>query len=228
MRITLITSLVMLIGLSGCGTGAGGQAREDRDFHTSGSRDADQRAEQMIAKDEQLKGKQAQGDSTADATKKDKKDTSPAADQQTAKAKEEKKSLYDRLGGEKGIRSIVDDFTTRALADPRVNWKRVGVTRGGINFKHNEPIEWKPDDAQINGMKFHIVQFLALATGGPSKYEGREMANVHKGMHITNAEFDATIGDFKATLDKLGVAKEEQKEVLAIIESTRPQVVEER
>jgi hemoglobin len=213
---------------AGCGTGSGGQARDDRDFHTSGSRDADQRAEQRIAKDDQLKGKQAQGDGQAEQTKNDKKDTSPAASPETAKAKQEKKSLYDRLGGDKGIRAIVDDFTTRALADPRVNWKRVGVTRGGVNFKRNVPIEWKPDEGQINGMKFHIVQFLSLATGGPANYEGREMTNVHKGLHITNAEFDATIGDVKATLDKLGVAKEEQKELLAIIESTRPQVVEER
>jgi hemoglobin len=126
------------------------------------------------------------------------------------------------------VRAIVDDFTARAMADPRVNWKRVGVTRGGFNFKRNVSVEWTPAPAQIDGMKYHIVQFLSLATGGPSKYEGREMANVHKGLHITNAEFDASIGDFKATLDKLGVATAEQKEVLAILESARPQVVEER
>ena len=48
------------------------------------------------------------------------------------------------------------------------------------------------------------------------------------GLHISNAEFDASVGDLKATLDKLQVPNPEQKELLAIIESTRPQVAEER
>jgi hemoglobin len=47
-------------------------------------------------------------------------------------------------------------------------------------------------------------------------------------MKITNAEFDAAVGDLKATLDKFQVPTDEQKELLAIVESTRPQVVEER
>ena len=39
---------------------------------------------------------------------------------------------------------------------------------------------------------------------------------------------DATIGDLKASLDKLRIPDKEQKELLAIIESTRPQIVTER
>ena len=47
-------------------------------------------------------------------------------------------------------------------------------------------------------------------------------------MKITNAEFDASIGDLKATLDTLKIAAEEQKELLSVFESVRPQVVEKR
>ena len=54
------------------------------------------------------------------------------------------------------------------------------------------------------------------------------MKQVHTGMRISNAEFDASIGDLKATLDKFAIPTAEQKELLAIIESTRSQVVEER
>jgi hypothetical protein len=36
------------------------------------------------------------------------------------------------------------------------------------------------------------------------------------------------VGDLKASLDKIGVPTEEQKELLSIIESTRPQVVTKR
>jgi hypothetical protein len=47
-------------------------------------------------------------------------------------------------------------------------------------------------------------------------------------MHISNPEFDATIGDLKASLDKLQVPSKEQKELLSIVESTRPLIVQER
>ena len=77
-------------------------------------------------------------------------------------------------------------------------------------------------------VKQHIAQFLALSTGGPTVYEGKEMKATHAGMAISNAEFDASVGDFKMSLDKLNVATDEQKELLAIIESTRPQIVSER
>ena len=54
------------------------------------------------------------------------------------------------------------------------------------------------------------------------------MQGAHAEMHISNPEFDAAVGDMKATLDKLHIGDREQKELLAIIESTRQQIVEER
>jgi hemoglobin len=47
-------------------------------------------------------------------------------------------------------------------------------------------------------------------------------------MHISNPEFDAALGDLKASLDRQQVPNKEQKELLAIIESTRPQIVTEK
>ena len=67
-----------------------------------------------------------------------------------------------------------------------------------------------------------------LATGGPARYEGKDMKAVHSGMHISNPEFDAVIGDLKVSLDRFQIPNKEQKELLAIVESTRPQIVEER
>jgi len=45
---------------------------------------------------------------------------------------------------------------------------------------------------------------------------------------ISNPEFDAAVGDLKALLDRLKVPDTEQKELLAITESTRPEIVEQR
>jgi hemoglobin len=189
--------------LIGCG---GGGRDEPRDFSTSGNREADQRAEQRMAKHEQIRGDKSGEE----------------------KDKQEKQSLYDRLGGEEGITMIVDDFINRAIADPRVNWERKGIRRGGVMGIGDKSVEWQPSGDNVTKLKKHMVQFITLSSGGPTKYEGGEMKQVHQGMKITNAEFDAAIGDLKATLDSKGVGAAEQKELLAIFESTRAQVAEAR
>jgi hemoglobin len=135
-------------------------------------------------------------------------------------------TLFERLGGEPGITAIVDDFTQRALEDPRVNWERKGIKRGGL-FGQDES-RWTATPTNTARLKTHLVQFLSLATGGAPKYDGKEMKSAHAGLRISNPEFDATIGDLKASLDKLRIADKEQKELLAVIESTRPQIVTER
>jgi hemoglobin len=207
----IVLVLVPLLAIAGCGSG---QEHKDRDFTTSGSREADQRADQRMAQARQLEGS------------KDDKGTKATA--RGDEKSPEKKPLYDRLGGEQGVTQIVDDFVTRALADPRVNWERKGVKQGGFSLHRGKSLEWNASPENVTKLKQHLVQFIAVATGGPSKYDGAEMKNVHAGLHIANAEFDAAVGDLKASLDKFQVPNSEQRELLAIIESTRPQVVEQR
>jgi hemoglobin len=199
LKIARVFALSSIALAGGCAV----EDKKDRDFHTSGSREADQRAEQQVAKVQQLRGEGGKEDDV-------------------------KKSLYDRLGGEQGIALIVEDFVNRALADPRVNWERKGVTQGGWSFKRGKSVEWSPSPENGTRLKKHMTQFFSLSTGGPAKYDGRKMPEVHANMHITNAEFDAAIGDLKASLDNLKVGTQEQKELMAVAESTRPQVVTQR
>src|SRR5205823_2084121 len=110
-----------------------------------------------------------------------------------------KLALFDRLGGQAGITNIVEDFTPRLLQDPRVNWPRTGVRRRGLTFKGGQSVTWSASPQNVAQLKKHLVQFLALATGGPAHYEGKEMSSVHANMRITNPEFDAAIGDIKAS-----------------------------
>lgn len=186
--------------------GCAGEPDQREDFDTSGSREADQRAEQRIAKVQQMRGEGAGADA---------KDAAEP-------------SLYERLGSAKGLREIVDDFVARVISDPRVNWERKGVTSGGVLGIGSESVEWKPTPENRERLARHLVQFLSVASGGPAKYEGRDMQALHSGMQVSNAEFDAAVGAMKATLDALHVRTEEQKELLAILESTRPQIAEKR
>src|SRR5205085_625371 len=100
-----------------------------------------------------------------------------------------KKTLFDRLGGDEGVRKIVGDFVDRMLADPRVNFERKGVKRGGVLGVGGKTAEWSPTPENVERVKTHLAQFIALATGGPATYDGKEMAETHKGMAITNPEF---------------------------------------
>jgi hemoglobin len=209
--------LAGLLTVGGCGPAA---KEKSHDFFTSGNKEADQRAEQRMAKSEQLRGDGEGGGEKASAKM--------TAGGKVVPMSEDLKSLYDRLGGDKRIATIVDDFVTRAMADPRVNWERKGVTVGGFTMHRNKSMQWDANPGNVAQLKKHIVQFISLSTGGPAFYDGLEMKKAHTNMHITNAEFDAAVGDFKASLDKLQVPNKEQKELLAIIESTRPQIVEER
>jgi hemoglobin len=204
-KIFALTLLVPLLLLSGCG----GNQKQNKDFYTSGNPEADERADQRMSQAEQLKG---QGEGPGD----------------TSTLLNAKRSLYDRLGGTKGLEAIADDFVTRAMADPRVNWDRRGVIQGGLSIHHDRSVQWDSNPDNVKMLKLHLAQFFALASGGPSEYQGKEMKDAHAGLHITNDEFDASVGDLKATLDKMQVANTEQKELLAIVETTRAQVVEER
>jgi hemoglobin len=210
LRIAIVAAVALLqICFSGCRTGPS-KTQQDKAFFTSGSRDADQRAQQRMAKSQQLKSQSAsssQGPATTNA----------------------KPSLYKRLGGDEGISAIVDDFINRAMADPRVNWDRKGVIHGGIfTLHHAKPMQWNASPENVKKLKLHMSQFFALATGGPSNYQGKEMHAAHADMHITNAQYDAAVGDLKASMDNLRIASQEQKELLAIVESARPEIVQER
>ncbi|MBL9169493.1 MAG: group 1 truncated hemoglobin [Verrucomicrobiales bacterium] len=212
--------LIATLALAGCGSRHQEAASEN--YFTSGSDEADQRASQRMAKQRQLEG------GSTRARQRSRSQTTNAA-VALAVTDDEKSPLYARLGGHPGLEAIVRDFLPRVLEDPRVNWRRSGVPgRFTSIFKRSAPTNWQPTPANVARLERHLVQFLSLATGGPSDYTGVPMKSGHENMRITNAEFDATVGDIKATLDNLKIPNREQKELLSIIESTRTIIVTER
>ena len=51
------------------------------------------------------------------------------------------------------------------------------------------------------------------------------MADSHAHLKITSAEWEAFLDDFQQTLDQFAVPAEEQAELKAIVDSTRPDIV---
>jgi hemoglobin len=123
-------------------------------------------------------------------------------------------TLWDRLGGEPAVTAVVDEFVNTAATDPKVNFVRKGTPR-----------EWEASPANVKRLKRRLVEFISANTGGPLKYQGRDMVSSHTGMNITNSEFDALAGHLVRALDKFKVEQQEKDELVKIVASTRPQIV---
>lgn len=108
-------------------------------------------------------------------------------------------SLYDRIGGEPMIRSLVVAFYVRVLGDPEL-----------APFFRSSSLD-----------KLHRMQheFFSLALGGPVSYTGRPLAHAHHGRGITRGHFARFAGHMLETLEALGVSAADASEVIDRINS---------
>jgi hemoglobin len=124
---------------------------------------------------------------------------------------QEKSALYDRLGGIYNIATVVDDFIDRIMVDPRLN----------ANPRVNEAHHRVPPA----GFKYLVSEMVGWASGGQQHYSGRSMLDTHRDLMITSEEWQAFMDDLQQTLDKFNVPQAEQAELVAIVESTREDIV---
>jgi truncated hemoglobin YjbI len=116
-------------------------------------------------------------------------------------------SLYDRLGGQRTIEGITDDFVAAVLADNELG-----------RFFANAHIQ--------SGLRDRVVDLLCQITGGPCVYKGRDMKSAHKGLGITYSDWTIAVNLFARALDRRNVSTRERSEFLHIIEQMKDQVVE--
>lgn len=119
------------------------------------------------------------------------------------------KSLYQRVGGYDALALVVDDFIGRLVADKRFEKFFVG---------HSED--------STKRIRQHILDQFCAATGGPCIYTGRDMKTTHKGLGISEADWDAAAKHLVASLDKFKVAEKEKGEILAFVTSLKKDIVE--
>jgi hemoglobin len=121
-------------------------------------------------------------------------------------------TLWERLGGEENVKRIVDDFVNAAVADPKVDFDRGG--------KH------KLGPAETAHLKEQFVKLASFVSKGPLKYDGKSMKEAHKGMGITDAQFDALLLHMRTALEKHGVKPDDTATVMKAVEATRKDIVE--
>ncbi len=70
-----------------------------------------------------------------------------------------------------------------------------------------------------------MTEQVCQATGGPQIYTGRTMRDSHAELDITQQEWLAFLDDLQQTFDHFGVPDAERAELLAIVESTKADIV---
>jgi truncated hemoglobin YjbI len=119
-------------------------------------------------------------------------------------------TLYSRLGGNAAITAVIDDFIGKVAADARINAFFAAAAA---------------DPARLNRLKLNLVNQVGQASGGPEKYSGLDMKAAHKGMKITDAQFNALVEDLQASLVKFKVESRSKIQLLTALGGMRADIV---
>jgi hemoglobin len=122
---------------------------------------------------------------------------------------DEKKTLYERLGGYDAIAAVASDLVSRLRADPQLG--RFWAHRGDDGIRREEQL---------------LIEYLCASAGGPVYYRGRDMALSHRGMRISESDWNVFLGHAGATLAKFHVPEAEQRDVVAFVQSLKQDIVE--
>jgi hemoglobin len=122
-----------------------------------------------------------------------------------APAEQEAISLYEAIGGRPAVVAAVDVFYGRLLADAILG----PLFPGGVGARH----------------RAYVVTALGEAMGGPERYRGPDLTGAHRGLGISDAQFDRAAAHLGATLDELGVARHLADRIVAIVAGLRQAVV---
>ena len=120
-----------------------------------------------------------------------------------------KNSLYKRLGGYDALAAVTDEFIKALATDPKLGRFFVGAS----------------DNSKMR-IRQLVVDQLCAATGGPCVYIGRDMKTAHKGLGITEEDWDIGVKHLVNTLTKFKVPEKEQKEVAAALMGLKADIVE--
>ena len=88
----------------------------------------------------------------------------------------DEETVFDRVGGQEAIASVVDTFYDRVMADERVNHYF--------------------EDVDMTKQRAHQAQFISSVTDSPVEYTGEDMQETHRGMGIGRQRSELTIKSF--------------------------------
>ncbi len=115
-------------------------------------------------------------------------------------------SLYDQLGGGAGVRAISDQLIDRVAADPRI----------GASFQ----------DVNLKRVKKLLTAQICELSGGPCRYTGDSMREVHAGLDITEADFYGMVAILRDIMRRRHVPIGARNALLGLLAPMKRDVVE--
>lgn len=119
-------------------------------------------------------------------------------------------SLFERLGKDEGIASIVDDIFETHMDNPVVNHLTLPLKKNPEHFAK---------------VKKNISDFLSSGTGGKAIYSGKDLPSAHKGMKISEKEFLSAVDDIMLVLNNHKIDEQSKKDMLFTLYSLKDLVL---
>jgi hemoglobin len=114
-------------------------------------------------------------------------------------------SLFDRVGGVRGVTHLVADFYKRVLDDPLLRPYFAGV-----------------ELSKLRRMQF---EFFCAALGGPTAYGGRTVRHAHQGLAISLEHFQAFVRHLFETLQDFPLTDDQRDAIIARINTYADDVI---
>jgi hemoglobin len=109
------------------------------------------------------------------------------------------------------IAAVVDGFVDRIMEDPKLN--------------SNPLVDEAHHRVSRAGFKYLVTEMVCWATRGPAAVYGPLHERLSRAPADHEPEWTVFLADFQPTLDTFKVPAPEQREVFAIVESTRKDIV---
>ena len=119
--------------------------------------------------------------------------------------------LFERLGGKDAIGEIVKNLVAILVKDPEL----------GRSFD-----KFKRDKERQKHFREALAEYLCALTGGPCTYSGKDMKTAHKGLGITETQWNGFVSDFQTALQTSNVADEVAKELTERLDESKGDIVE--
>lgn len=114
-------------------------------------------------------------------------------------------TLYEQMGGQDTMVKLADQFIMEIAYDDRV-FPRFA-------------------DSNVERFREKMIEHFCMVTDGPCTYTGDSMINVHAGMDINSAEFNAVVENLMAAMNKTGIALSAQNQLLERLAVLRPEIM---
>jgi hemoglobin len=114
-------------------------------------------------------------------------------------------SMFQRVGGNKAVTALIDNFYAKVLASPLTN-----------------PVFIGKDIAKV---KKYQVEFFSTALGSGTPYTGRSIVAAHTGLGITESQFCVVAVMLHQTMREMSIPVDIHMAVMDLASSLKPSIV---